>query len=191
MVPLRYELANGDTVEIVTSVRQNPSKDWLKFVKTGRARTKIRHYVLAEERERSVEIGRESVDRELKKWHLDVGRAEKDGEILKIAVDYSFKTESDFYAAVGYGRISPKIVVTKLIPPQERDKARAGVSEEKPVRKRTEHDQERRAGPGADRCHGQFRKMLQPIAGRPHTGIHHERQRSHYPQGGLRQSSRH
>jgi len=135
MVPLRYELKTGDTVEIVTSVRQNPSKDWLKFVKTGRARTKIRHYVLAEERERAVELGREGADRELKKWHLDIGRAEKDGEILKIAGDYSFKTESDFYAAIGYGRISPKVVVTKLIPPQEREKARAVVTEEKPVKK--------------------------------------------------------
>jgi GTP pyrophosphokinase len=130
MVPLKYQLNTGDTVEIITSVHQRPSKDWLKFVKTGRARAKIRHYVLAEERERSIEIGRESVDRELKKWKIDLNRVEKEGEILKLANELSFKTEADFYAAIGYGRVSPKIVVTKLVPAQEREKAKSVVSPE-------------------------------------------------------------
>ncbi len=130
MVPLKYQLNTGDTVEIITSIHQRPSKDWLKFVKTGRARAKIRHYVLAEERERSIEIGRDSVDRELKKWKIDLTRAEKDSEILKLANELSFKTENDFYAAIGYGRLSPKIVVTKLVPASEREKGKAIVSEE-------------------------------------------------------------
>ncbi|MGC8907876.1 MAG: RelA/SpoT family protein [Desulfomonilaceae bacterium] len=130
MVPLKYQLNTGDTVEIITSVHQRPSKDWLKFVKTGRARAKIRHYVLAEERERSIEIGRESVDRELKKWKIDLNRAEKEGEILKLANELSFKTEVDFYAAIGYGRVSPKIVVTKLVPAHEREKAKSVASPE-------------------------------------------------------------
>ncbi|MCX5862711.1 MAG: bifunctional (p)ppGpp synthetase/guanosine-3',5'-bis(diphosphate) 3'-pyrophosphohydrolase [Deltaproteobacteria bacterium] len=135
MVPLKYLLLTGDTVEIVTSAHQRPSKDWLKYVKTVRAKAKIRHYVLAEERERSIEIGRESVDRELKKWRIDINRAEREGEILKIANEFSFKTEIDIYAAIGYGRISPKVIITKLVPPQEREKAKAALSEEKPVRK--------------------------------------------------------
>ncbi|HMK36948.1 MAG TPA: bifunctional (p)ppGpp synthetase/guanosine-3',5'-bis(diphosphate) 3'-pyrophosphohydrolase [Desulfomonilaceae bacterium] len=135
MVPLKYQLATGNTVEIVTSVHQKPSKDWLKFVKTGRARTKIRHFVLAEERERSIQIGRENTDRELRKWRIDIARAEKEGEILKVAQEFSFKTESDLYAAIGYGRLSPKIVITRLVPPQEREKAKAALTEEKPVRK--------------------------------------------------------
>lgn len=130
MVPLKYQLNTGDTVEIITSVHQRPSKDWLKFVKTGRARAKIRHYVLAEERERAIEIGKDSVDRELKKWKIELNKVEKEGEILKLAADLSFKTESDFYAAVGYGRVSPKIVVTKLVPAHEREKGKATVSEE-------------------------------------------------------------
>ncbi len=139
MVPLKYQLNTGDTVEIITSVHQRPSKDWLKFVKTGRARAKIRHYVLAEERERSIEIGRESVDRELKKWKIDLNRAEKEGEILKLANELSFKTEVDFYAAIGYGRVSPKIVVTKLVPAHEREKAKSVASPEVIVpRKRAE-----------------------------------------------------
>ena len=135
MVPLKHQLRTGDTVEIVTSAHQKPSKDWLKYVKTGRARTKIRHFVLAVERERSIEIGRDSLDRELKKWRLDLSRVEKEGELLKIAQEFSFKTEIDLLAAIGYGRISAKQMITRLVPPQEREKAKAEVSGQVIVRK--------------------------------------------------------
>jgi len=135
MVPLKHQLRTGDTVEIVTSAHQKPSKDWLKYVKTGRARTKIRHFVLAVERERSIEIGRDSLDRELKKWRPDLSRVEKEGELLKIAQEFSFKTEIDLLAAIGYGRISAKQMITRLVPPQEREKAKAEVSGQVIVRK--------------------------------------------------------
>jgi guanosine-3',5'-bis(diphosphate) 3'-pyrophosphohydrolase len=135
MVSLKYALQNGDTIEIVTSVHQKPSKDWLKHVKTGRARTKIRHFVLAEERERALEIGRDGAERELRKWHMEIGRAERDGSILSVAKDYGFKIEADLYAAIGYGRLSPKIIVTKLVPANEREKAKASLSEEKIIKR--------------------------------------------------------
>jgi GTP diphosphokinase / guanosine-3',5'-bis(diphosphate) 3'-diphosphatase len=135
MVPLKYELKNGDSVEIVTSFHQKPSKDWLKYVKSVRARTKIRHFLMTEERERAIQIGRESTDRELRKWRSDLTRVERDGDILKIAQEYSFRTEADFYAAIGYGRISPKVIVTKVIPPHEREKEKIAPGEEKLARK--------------------------------------------------------
>jgi len=135
MVPLKHELKTGDTVEIVTAVHQKPSKDWLKYVRTGKARTKIRHFVLAEERDRSIEMGKNSADRELRKWRLDLNRAEKEGEILKIAQEFGFKTEEDLYAAIGYGRVSPKVMPTKLVPVHEREKAKAAAAEEKHVKK--------------------------------------------------------
>lgn len=135
MVSLKHQLATGDSVEINTSVHQKPSKDWLKFVKTGRARTKIRHYVLTEERERAIQVGRESTERELRKWRLDLGRSEKENEILKIAQEFSFKTEVDLYAAIGYGRLSPRVIITRLVPPQEREKAKASLVEEKHIKK--------------------------------------------------------
>lgn len=133
MVPLKYQLQTGDTVEIVTSAHQKPSKDWLKYVKTGRAKTKIRHYVLSEERERSIQFGRESADRELRKWHIEIAVAERSGDLLSVAKDYGFKTEADLYAAIGYGRVSPKVIVTKLVPAHEREKAKAALSEEKHI----------------------------------------------------------
>jgi GTP diphosphokinase / guanosine-3',5'-bis(diphosphate) 3'-diphosphatase len=171
MVPLKYQLSTGDTVEIVTSVHQKPSKDWLKFVKTGRARTKIRHYVLTEERERSIQMGRESADRELRKWRIDIAKVEKEGEIIKIAQEFSFKTESDLYAAIGYGRLSPKVVITKLVPPQEREKAKAALSEEKPIRK------ERSTAKSGVRVQGladvmvNFAKCCNPLPGDPISGF--------------------
>jgi GTP pyrophosphokinase len=131
MVPLKYQLQNGDMVEIITSANQKPSKDWLKYVKTGKARTKIRHYVLSQERERSIEIGREGVERELRKWRLDIGHAEKSGEILEVARDHSLRAEQDLYAAIGYGRISPKVIITKLVPAHEREKAKAELHEDR------------------------------------------------------------
>jgi GTP diphosphokinase / guanosine-3',5'-bis(diphosphate) 3'-diphosphatase len=171
MAPLKYQLSTGDTVEIVTSVHQKPSKDWLKFVKTGRARTKIRHYVLTEERERAVQMGRESTDRELRKWRIDIARAEKEGDIIKIAQEFSFKTEADLYAAIGYGRISPKVVITKLVPPQEREKAKVALSEEKPIKK------ERGTAKSGVRVQGladimvNFAKCCNPLPGDPIRGF--------------------
>jgi guanosine-3',5'-bis(diphosphate) 3'-pyrophosphohydrolase len=171
MVPLKYQLSTGETVEIVTSVHQKPSKDWLKFVKTGRARTKIRHYVLTEERERAIQMGRESTDRELRKWRIDIARAEKEGEIIKIAQEFSFKTEADLYAAIGYGRLSPKVVITKLVPPQEREKAKAAISEEKPIKK------DRSTAKSGVRVQGladvmvNFAKCCNPLPGDPIRGF--------------------
>jgi len=68
--PLRYELHSGDTVEIVTSPNQKPSKDWLKYVKTSRAKTKIRQWFAAEEREKSIALGKDILEKELHKYDL-------------------------------------------------------------------------------------------------------------------------
>lgn len=171
MVALKYQLRTGDSVEIITSVHQKPSKDWLKFVKTGRAKTKIRHYVLAEERERAIQMGMDATDRELRKWRLDLAKAEKEGEMLKIAQEYSFKTETDLYAAIGYGRISPKVIITRLIPPSEREKAKAALAEEKHVKK------ERTTSKSGVKVHGlsdvmvNFAKCCNPLPGDPIQGF--------------------
>ncbi|MGC8657539.1 MAG: RelA/SpoT family protein [Desulfomonilaceae bacterium] len=131
MVSLKYELATGDTVEIITSAHQRPGKDWLKHVKTGRARTKIRHFLMSQEREKAIEVGRDSVDRELKRWKLDLSRLEKEGAIVKIAQDFNFKTEVELYATIGHGRQSAKAIVTKLVPLGEREQQKILSFEEK------------------------------------------------------------
>ena len=131
MVSLKYELLTGDTIEIITSAHQKPGKDWLKHVKTGRARTKIRHYLMSQEREKAIEIGRDSVERELRRWKIDLNRVEKDGSILKIAQEFNFKTEHELYAAIGHGRQSARAIVTKLVPQSEREQQKIVALEEK------------------------------------------------------------
>ena len=122
IVPLRYQLKNGDTVEIVTSSSHQPSKDWVKFVKTSRARTKIRQWIKAEAHERSVDLGREICEREFKKYHLDFAKLIKSEEINKIISDFSFQSFYDLMAEVGYGKISSNQIIGKLIPAERLEK---------------------------------------------------------------------
>ena len=119
IVPLRYPLKNGDIVEITTAPGHQPSKDWLKFVKTSRARTKIRQWIKAEARGRSVDLGKEICEREFKKYHLDFGKLIKSGEMNKIIGDLSFQSVDDLMAEVGYGNVSSRQIIGKLIPPEK------------------------------------------------------------------------
>jgi GTP pyrophosphokinase len=124
IVPLRYQLKNGDIVEIVTSPAHQPSKDWLKFVKTSRARTKIRQWIKAEARERSVDLGKEICEREFKKYHLDFAKLIKSEEMNKIISDLSFQSLDDLMAEVGYGKVSSTQIIGKLIPAERFEKER-------------------------------------------------------------------
>ena len=122
IVPLRYLLKNGDIVEIITNPTHQPSKDWLKFVKTSRARTKIRQWIKAEARERSVDLGKEMCEREFKKYHLDFGKIIKSDEMNKIIRDLSLQSADDLMAEVGYGNVSSRQIIGKLLPPEKLEK---------------------------------------------------------------------
>lgn len=124
IVPLRYQLKNGDIVEIVTAASHQPSKDWLKFVKTSRARTKIRQWIKAQARDRSVDLGREICEREFKKYHLDFAKIIKSDEMKKIISDLSFQTLDDLMAEVGYGNVSANQIIGKLLPPEKLEKGK-------------------------------------------------------------------
>lgn len=118
IVPLKYEFKSGDTVEILTSPNQRPSKDWLKFVKTSRAKAKIRQWFKAEEREKSIALGKEILDKEFKKYDLQQAKLLKTGELAKVAEAFSFLTPEDLIAAVGYGKITPNQIIGKILPPE-------------------------------------------------------------------------
>src|SRR5450756_2034119 len=91
MVPLRTELQNGDAVEIITSPNHTPSRDWLQFVKTTKARHKIRQWLKVAEREQSVALGKELLERELRKSGVSLQKLVKEGDDLKqIIQDLSF-----------------------------------------------------------------------------------------------------
>src|SRR5262249_20320939 len=108
IVPLRYALRNGDTVEILASANQKPSKDWMKFVVTSRAKTKIRHFIRQEQRERSAHLGRDLLGRELRKRNAALASAERDGMLETAATRLRVGNAEDLLVAVGYGRVSPE-----------------------------------------------------------------------------------
>jgi guanosine-3',5'-bis(diphosphate) 3'-pyrophosphohydrolase len=106
LVPLKYELRNGDIVEIVTSPNHVPSKDWLKIVQTSRARTRIRHWIKTEERERSITLGREICDREFRKHGLSFSKYLNSDILQEVARAFSLQKVEDLLASIGYGKIS-------------------------------------------------------------------------------------
>lgn len=116
MVPLRYQLRNGDIVEIVTSAKHHPSKDWLDFVKTPRARTKIRQWIMRQERDLSVNLGKEILEKSLEQARITIPNIAKSDQVAAVAKELSLQSQEDLFANLGYGRISVKQVVGRLRP---------------------------------------------------------------------------
>jgi guanosine-3',5'-bis(diphosphate) 3'-pyrophosphohydrolase len=114
MVPLKYRLKSGDTVEILTSKTQTPSKDWLKICKTSRAITKIRQYLMKVERDEHRRIGEELIEKALKKFETSVKSLEKKGEFKPILDKYHYKNLEELYVNVGSGSVSLKEVLVSL-----------------------------------------------------------------------------
>jgi GTP pyrophosphokinase len=130
MVPLRHHLANGDTVEVLTSPNQYPRKDWLDFVVSSRARNRIRAAIRAAERERSRELGRDILDRELRRAGLSLPRLLEQGTLAEAAAGSGRASVDELFAAVGYGRVAAADVVRRLLgeavpPPEPRREKRS------------------------------------------------------------------
>lgn len=121
IVPLKYILRSGDTVEIITTPQQTPTRDWLKVVKTPRAKSRIRNWVKAQQRERSVALGREILEGDLGRHHLDYASLRREGRIEAITTELGMKDEETFLASVGYGKITAHQVLAKLIPAEKLD----------------------------------------------------------------------
>ncbi|HMD19144.1 MAG TPA: bifunctional (p)ppGpp synthetase/guanosine-3',5'-bis(diphosphate) 3'-pyrophosphohydrolase [Alloacidobacterium sp.] len=134
MVPLRSKLRNGDIVEVVTQNGHTPSRDWLTFVKSSRARNKIKHWLNEHQRERAIEIGRKLLEREARKYKISLSKFDE-SDYERIASEYSVATPSDLLAAVGFGKYSARQVLNRLAPgvtsqqTAETDAAVTGVSD--------------------------------------------------------------
>ena len=116
LVPLVYQLKTGDIVEIITSKNHQPSKDWLKFVKTVKARSKIRQWIKTQEKERSVTLGREMLEKAFRKEKMNFSSLARTEELADVAAHFGFKTIEDLIANVGYGKITPLQVVRQFVP---------------------------------------------------------------------------
>jgi len=136
LVSLKYQLKNGDIVEITTSPQHKPSKDWLRFVKTSRARTKINHWIKLEERSKSIELGKEICEKEFRKHGLNFSKLSKKEVMDRCLSGLKLKNEEELYASIGYGRISAKQLVYKFISPEELERREREESRIKKVARR-------------------------------------------------------
>jgi GTP pyrophosphokinase len=120
MVPLRYKLKNGDIVEILTAAGHNPSRDWLTLAVTNKARAKIRHYLNVAEKQAALEIGKKHFERELKRYDLTLKKLMAEpAKVEALAQDLGAGTKlDDLFAAVGYGKLSMRQVLQRLVPPE-------------------------------------------------------------------------
>ncbi len=115
MVPLRTRLRNGDIVEIVTQNGHTPSRDWLTFVKSSRARNKIKHWLNEHQRERAIDIGSKLLDREARKYKVSLARF-TESDYTRVANEYGVGGEKDLLAGIGFGKYSSRQVLHKLEP---------------------------------------------------------------------------
>lgn len=116
LVPLKYILRSGDAVEIITTQEQTPSRDWLKVARTPRARSRIRAWMASQQRERSVALGREILEGDFHRHGLDYQELQAKGAIDGLGKELGVKSEEGLLAGVGYGKLTPRQVLARLLP---------------------------------------------------------------------------
>src|SRR5262245_7145600 len=165
IVPLKHQLTSGDTVEILTSATQTPHKDWLKFVRTSRAKTKIKHWIKIEEQKRSIEIGRRLLESEFRRHGMAPAKMLKSDELLDAARESGFETIDELTAAVGFGRVATAQVIEKLKGPESN--AERAVQERPAVSKRItgKHDEKGVKVKGARDLLMQLSRCCNPVPG--------------------------
>ncbi|HEY0082717.1 MAG TPA: bifunctional (p)ppGpp synthetase/guanosine-3',5'-bis(diphosphate) 3'-pyrophosphohydrolase, partial [Pyrinomonadaceae bacterium] len=121
IVPLRTPIQNGDVVEIIRSQNSTPSRDWLNFVVTSKARNRVRHWVAEQQRAESIEIGRKLFEKEATRFQLSPKKLLNDsnGDFKKIAGEYGYGRIDDLLAAIGYGKLVPRNVISKYLGPEK------------------------------------------------------------------------
>lgn len=125
IAPLNYQLQSGERVEILTSSSHTPSKDWLNYVKTSRAKAKIRQWIKTEQREQSIALGKAICEKDFRKFNLNLSKLVKSGEMARVTNDFSFHEVDDLLAAVGYGKISANQIIGRLVPSERLEKEKA------------------------------------------------------------------
>jgi GTP pyrophosphokinase len=171
IVPLSHELKTGDRVEIFTTKGHTPSPDWLAFVKTVKARTKIRALINAREKERSYSLGKEMCDKLFRKKNQNFNALIKSGHIKEVADTFGFKSVDDLIAHVGFGKLTPMQVLNKALPHLEKE----GKEEDEAVLPRTSDTRSKKSDTGIivkglNDVLVKFSKCCNPLPGDPITG---------------------
>jgi guanosine-3',5'-bis(diphosphate) 3'-pyrophosphohydrolase len=170
MVPLQYELQTGDVIEIVTQKNHQPSKDWLKYVKTVKARSKIRQWIKTQEKDRSISLGREMCDKAFRKERLNFSALIKTDEMNRVVEHFGLKTVEDLIASVGYGKITPLQVVRRFTAKTESEEKRESVFNKLIGRVRKKKPKGGVVVKGVDDILIRFGKCCQPVPGDSITG---------------------
>lgn len=170
--PLKTELKNGDIIEVMTASHQTPRKDWLAFVKTSKARNKIRQWVKAEQREKSILMGRELLEKALRKHHVSLKRTLLSGQLEQAATEFGYRTTDDLFASVGYGKNSPGQVISHIIPRDEKavDTQRSGADNGQDKASKRPSQSAILIG-GIDNVMVRFAHCCNPLPGEPVTGF--------------------
>jgi len=123
MVSLRHEIVSGDVVEILTQKGHKPSRDWIGFVKSSHAKSKIRHFINTQEREEATEMGRRLLENESRNFPKGLKKIPNE-DLQKLASDYGLSRTEDLYAAVGFGKYSARQVLARYFgePSKETEK---------------------------------------------------------------------
>jgi GTP pyrophosphokinase len=116
MMPLRTRLKNGDIVEIQTSAKHRPSRDWLNYVVTTRARNRIRQFIHGEERDRAIELGRKLMEKEVRRFDVNVKSLLEADALDGVAGEWGVQSGEELLAAIGYGKVGARQVLTKVVP---------------------------------------------------------------------------
>jgi GTP pyrophosphokinase len=116
MVPLKTKLKNGDIIEIVTQPGHTPSRDWLSFVKTSRARNKVRHWLNEQESEKAIELGRKLLEKEARKYRTSIRDILDNDKLQVLLQDQGASRIDDLLSSIGYGKLSARQVLSRLSP---------------------------------------------------------------------------
>ncbi|HVO30577.1 MAG TPA: bifunctional (p)ppGpp synthetase/guanosine-3',5'-bis(diphosphate) 3'-pyrophosphohydrolase [bacterium] len=125
IVPLKYKLRSGDTIEIITAPDRQPSKDWLNFVATSRAKVKIRTFVKQQQRSRGIEFGKDVLERELKRFGVNLNKAVKEGTLQEAGKEHGCQTLDDLYVQISYGKVDLTEIIKKVVPEAKYEEIRA------------------------------------------------------------------
>ncbi len=170
IAPLQYELKTGDTVEIITSKKGHPSKDWLNFVKTIKARSRIRQWIKIQEKGRSITLGREMCEKAFRKYRLNFNTLLKSEEMKQVVENFGFKQVDDLIASVGYGKITPLQIIRKVVPKEEADKDHESIFNKLISRVRKKKIKSGVMVKGLDDILVKFGKCCRPVPGDTITG---------------------
>jgi len=172
LVPLNTKLKNGDIVEIITSKNSKPSGDWLSFIKTSKARSKVRQYVRETQKQQATEDGRELLEKEARKYNFEPREVLLAEKLAELARKHGYADTDDLYAAIGFGRLTANQTLEKLVGSEKLKKQKQSLRQERQLERQKRLGLKRKArpsqgvrAPGLDNLLIRFSRCCNPVPG--------------------------